>query len=229
VPTNLSEFRQHVMPSAPKVPTIMVDKVVKDAIVEFAKRSHRMQVDITPINVVAGTNLYSVPNPTGFQIHAVSRLFHDGAPLHSVSENQLDLEWNSLNAQLCICSNEASDQWRQLEADAPVVYYQPKPNEVRLVATPSFALTAGLTGRVVVYPLLSMTAIDDDIYNEHYEAIASGALARLFATPSQPWSSPALVEYHRAMFEEGISDARGRVVRGFEQQNAQHLRTTAYA
>lgn len=229
MPTNLSEFRQHVMPSVPKAPTVMVDKFVKDAIVDFAKKSHRMQIDITPISIVAQTSLYTIPNPTGFQILTAAKLFFDGKQLHSVSENQLDLEWRSLNSIHCICSNESGEGWRDYEADSPAVFYQPKPNEVRLVATPTAALTNGLTGRVVVYPMLSMTTIDDDIYNEFYEAIAAGALARLMAVPSQPWTSVQLVPYYSGMFEEGVSDARAKVSRGHAQQNAQQLRTTAYS
>jgi hypothetical protein len=216
------------MPSVPKAPTIMVEKFVKDAIVEFAKLTHRMQVDIAPVNVIAGSALYAIDNPVGFQVLSISRLFFDGKPLVSVSENQLDLEWRSLNSMHCICSNMDGEGWRDYEADTPTVFYQPKPNEVRLVATPNAALTGGLTGRVVVYPTLSMTTIDDDIYNEFYEVIAAGALARLMAVPSQPWTSAPMVNYYRAIFDDGVSDARAKVSRGHAQQNAQHLRTTAY-
>ena len=228
MPTNLTEFRQHVMPSLPKAPTLAVDKAVRDAVVEFAKRSHRMQEDIAAITTVAATHTYAIPNPVGFQVLALSRLFYDGTPLWSVSENQLDLNWQALNDTYCICSNEHGDDWRSQEADCPTVFYQATPNEVRLVATPTTGLADALTGRVVVYPLPGVTVIDDDIYNEYYESIAAGALSRLMAVPSQPWSSPQMVAYYRAMFDEGVADARGKVVRGHAEQNAQQLRTTSH-
>lgn len=52
-----------------------------------------------------------------------------------------------------------------------------------------------------------------DVMDEWTDTIRSGALSRLFAMPGQPWSNPQAAAYYRALFEEGITQAK-REARG---------------
>lgn len=230
MPTNLSEFRQHIAPYVQKCPDILIDKAVLDSYVEFARKSKRIELDMTAITVVANDADYTITNPTGYQVLTIRTLLYAGTKrLQAISEDQLDLNWNDLRCSCCVSNAEAEDNWRVSTAEQPTLFYQPTPNTLRLVAIPTVGLTDGLTGKLVVYPAQTATEIDDAIYNEFYEAIAAGAKHRLMMIPRQAWTDMKAAGFHRAEFEMGVGDAKTNVRKGHANDNAATLRTTVWA
>lgn len=60
---------------------------------------------------------------------------------------------------------------------------------------------------VILAPGPDSTEIPLELWRRWSEQLKSGALARLYAEPSMPWSNPQLAGYHHGKFEAAITDA----------------------
>lgn len=54
------------------------------------------------------------------------------------------------------------------------------------------------------------TGVPQFIFDSYHEAIASGAIYRLSRVPGKAWSSPALAELHKSLFDGGVDAALTR-------------------
>jgi hypothetical protein len=55
--------------------------------------------------------------------------------------------------------------------------------------------------------LRSATTVDESLFQDYLEELASGALSRLMKIPGQPWSNPQLGAQHETAFQKAISSA----------------------
>lgn len=85
--------------------------------------------------------------------------------------------------------------------------YMTKDNTVILAVTPSERVFGGLTMEIAVRPTRVSTTVDYTVYSRWAEAIAQGAMARLYDTPGQPFTDPdrAVMRWNR--FRAAIADA----------------------
>jgi hypothetical protein len=83
-----------------------------------------------------------------------------------------------------------------------------KDNQIVLRDMPTTRLFNALTMSIAIRPSRSSTSVDDSLFERWAEGIASGALARIYATPAQPFSSPELALARSAMFKAAKADAQ---------------------
>lgn len=59
-----------------------------------------------------------------------------------------------------------------------------------------------------------LNVVPQFMLTQHAEAIAYGALTRLYAIPGEPWSDPNMAGAYRSMFEQRIGQHMGANIRG---------------
>lgn len=98
-------------------------------------------------------------------------------------------------------------EWLKIN-DLPAHGHLTKNNQVVLRDKPSTRLFNALTMRFAVRPTRSSTTVDESLYDRWAEAIANGALARLYAVPAQPFSNPDMGVYRSSKFKADKADAQ---------------------
>lgn len=221
-----------VRPKVPQCPEPLIEQAVKDAVIDFYRRSRIRRDDLTPVAAVADQAAYTLTPPANCAIVHLLALTYDGEPLHPTRADELDANWHDLANRRFIVdsgSSEAStDQWRTLTG-TPKAYYQPIPTQVRLVPIPTAALANAIAARAVVCPTEASTSFDDWVFERFYPALVSGALANLLSVPNKPWTSPDLAMYHAEIFGRGISEAMGDALREHDRNDRQVDRVRAWA
>lgn len=94
--------------------------------------------------------------------------------------------------------------------------------EFKLIPSPSTGQKLYL--RASTKPSNTATQLDDDLYDQYAEAIASGAKARLMMQLDKPYTNVQMAMVHRTEFDYQIGRAQIRVAKSFS--NAP-LRTTS--
>lgn len=73
----------------------------------------------------------------------------------------------------------------------------------------------GLVAQVAVRPRsIAYQELTEDFVSEHQDALASGALMRLYAQPEKPWSNPPLANDQHRIFLACCAHARQRALLG---------------
>lgn len=180
-----------VMPHVPGCAVAIAVNAIRNATIEFCKRSKLMVTEQFPISSIAAEPRYSLDEYGQRVVADVRAVWYDGLPLVAKTQAQLEVLY---------------DNWT-VETGTPLYYTQDNPSEIILVPSPDTALTDGITAHILFQPSRSAVTIEDWIVERHLEAIAHGALKRLFEIPKKPWSDAALVAYHHNKFESAIGDA----------------------
>lgn len=110
---------------------------------------------------------------------------------------------------------------QRLDATTPELYCQKLGTPTMFYRTGLEFTTDGdaagvLTVDVSVLPDARFTELPDD-FLPHYEVIRSGALSRVLSMPSKPWTDPNAAVIYRAMYMEGIAQARDEAERSFDK------------
>lgn len=71
--------------------------------------------------------------------------------------------------------------------------------------------------KVALRPTEDATEIPDELGNYYADALADGAMARLYEMPDQPWSDPARAVSKRDEFNSAIKRTAARVSKGFSR------------
>jgi hypothetical protein len=150
--------------------------------------------DVTQANVVAGVSEYSVDLPAQTDVARVLSATVSGSgmnltPTHLVTEPKALVGGGDLGRPTC-------------------AYFQTATSiDVKLYPPPSESEVGGLVIKAAYAPLISATAIDDEVFAQYQETILHGALYRLMVTPEKSYSSPTQAMYFRGEFERGMSRA----------------------
>jgi hypothetical protein len=80
-------------------------------------------------------------------------------------------------------------------------------NNFEILPAPTLTAPITLNLLLVLAPGPDATGIHEDLWRRHREDLRSGALARLYAEPSKPWSSSGAADAHRALFERAVTKA----------------------
>jgi hypothetical protein len=204
---NLSLLNKFVVPEVPGCPTALVNNKIVTKVIEFCSISEAWRHDMTAINITPGQSVYTLDIPAETQIVGIKTLFDKDMPIYAKSEKQMDAHWPRSG------SSTAFAPWRTFSGSQAEYFYQPRLSEVRLFPKPSISKTNGLTGTVSVKPLPDGTVIDEDLYNQFFDALAAGAKAELMAMPKKEWTNDAMVKYYHAKFIAGINEAMNQEVK----------------
>lgn len=177
----LNLFYPWALPHISGVPDPYLDQCIRDACIDFCVMSDAVQRVLTPINVVALTQDYAVTPPSDMLLVRVKFVGMEGVELGPVPTDQVD------SATALSGGTVGSDT---IDTGTPKWFFQKTPGStsISLHPVPDVASTAGLVIKASFKPTLTALVVDDLLYNEYAEAIAMGAVARVKATPHQPFT-----------------------------------------
>lgn len=198
--TNYTSFLPQVMPYVKDCPQPIIEDAIRNAAIEFCEKTHIWKEDLDAISIVGGTSEYTVVVPTGATLMSIDSCWYSDRLLIPKGSDELARIF-----RLC--------DWHSAEGDA-VYYTRDTLDKIILVPTPQNDLTDGLKIRGVLAPTRTSTSVEDFIFEDHLDAIAAGARARLYAIPGQPFSDVTLALLHRREFLAGVGEAKIKANKG---------------
>jgi len=205
------DFLPYVMVEAPGCPEVLALQVIRDAAIDFCVRSQFIQRDHDPISVVANIIDYDLDPPTGQLVVKVMKAWYKANELQPVAPDYVNDPLFYNKGATGVSPNKST----------PMVYTQKDERTISIFPYPSESTSNSLTMRVSLKPTRSSTTCEDSLYEDYTETIASGALARLFASPGKAYTAPQLVMAHQSKFMSGVNEARQRASRGQVRANMQ--------
>lgn len=191
--TALSTLYDDLLPDVPGLtPGNFALKALRDAARELCDRARIWVIDYTPVDLVAGTAVYTLTPGSGMEPVILSYVEVNGKPIGSTTEDALDA---------------IKSEWRLDPDAAPQLYFQPDQARVQLHPAPDASATGGLVLRGSVKPSGSATTIDDALAINWDDAILAGAKARLYCSPKKPWTDHALSAKWQAIFDNYVGGA----------------------
>lgn len=196
------DFADYVRQECQGVPDFILERVVRDASIEFCKKTGVYIPEAESVSIVAGVNEYEVSIPTGTELNYITDIFADKTRLQAVS-------WSEL-------LHRVGDG---TERGVPKYYSQRDNASFFLAPIPDAADTL----RVVysLKPSAGSTSIPDTVGKENREAITQGAVYRLQMMPNQPFSNQSAGIINKQLFDQAVSSAVRQVKFGFSGGNLQ--------
>lgn len=194
--TDFSTLYDDVMPEVAGASVPIVLHALRRAAREFCAYSKVDRPTLAPFNTVAGTAGYALPAPVDTEIVEVLKVVLD---IGTDQERKLT---PILVEQLCDDGHTGRPCEYAVDQDMVLI----------LVPTPNAACAVTVT--VAISPLMTATAITDQLASDWGDAIAMGAKYRLMDMSKKLWSDPAKAQRYRADFEAEKDMARLSGVRG---------------
>ena len=180
----------------------LILSAVRTAVIEFCRKSLYWQEETDPVTTVAGVAEYELYAPTGRQIVQIMSINLDGGgTLPPLTLEQVE---------------RALPQWRTAQGD-PAGFVAINPETFRLTPVPD---TAGTLNATVAYaPTRTGGVVPDAIYDQHFEVIKYGTLARLKAMMGHAFYDPQAAIYYTGRFNAGVNAAAVERNKGFSRAN----------
>ncbi len=191
-----SQWLDHVQPHVPDCPSPMIILAVRQACIEFCRRSRYLRVSLDPFNTVVGDDEYELAPPTDTVVSAILNVRCGDRLIEAARQEDMDAEVN---------------YWRDLEGQ-PSRYLQP--DEATMILNPIPQEIMAVRILAAIRPSQASGGVDEAVFERFLDPVASGALARLMAMPGVAWSNPELAGYHEQIFNSGIADAADKAARG---------------
>jgi len=182
-----------VMVEAPNCPTFLAESKLREAAVEFFRRTRQWRADLDAVITIAGATSYDLTPPKGSSIVSLLRCAVDGRATDLVEENVLDARWKN---------------WRQVRGSTVQTVVA---LSTRRIGIYPLVTTGGQIIVVTAALIPSGAEVPDDIGDRYRDAFVYGALYRLLNMRVQPWYDPGEAEKKRRFFEREISDARNEI------------------
>jgi hypothetical protein len=229
----------------PNCPRPLIERAIRNAMIEFCERAKLWRIELPAINVVANQARYALAfdapvDPPVKAIVDIRGALFDGRDLQPTSRDRLDLHWHGASNVLSGGSRNVptdvffpvptggnASSWESA-GGMPTVYFQPDPATIRLVPTPTQTMTGNIVVRVAVKPTRAATAAPDWLMEDWFEALCAGAKARLMQVPKKAWSEPNLALYYRRQFETACRKAHAEALRDSTRDDMTVRRTVAY-
>lgn len=172
---------------------------IRNTCIDFCRDTLVLQQDLDPITMVAGIATYELEVTRGYIPGQVLGVWYLARPL--VRKSQLELE------------KLYTRNWQSIEG-TPQVFTQFNFNEITLAPKPNETVRNAVTGRMSYLPSRTSTEIDDVIFERYLDEIVLGAVARLMATPNQPYTDAEGSLNYGRMFASKVAQARSFVQGG---------------
>ena len=193
---NITEFVPYIAPEVIGCPALLVKAKIVQATIEMCKRSEVWQYDHPDISMTALDTGFALVPPAGSLVVDILEMNWGDVPLLPKLVSFLKTKYHN---------------WRTETGD-PLYYVRTVPTTVTAVPAPSVDGTISL--RVSLKPTSSITAVEDHLFNDHYETIAAGAKYYLMSMPNQKWSDGNMASYYLKLFNQGIAEAGVDVAQG---------------
>lgn len=203
------DFFPYVLPEVAGAAEMVVEQAIRNSVIEFCEKSLILQRDHDPITVLQGIVDYDLEPPTGYLVVKVMKAWLENQPLDPLAP---DFVREASVYNRLFSSYDAAPS-------TPRAYLQKDPRTISIWQVPDKKYSNGLTLRVALKPTRASTTVEDEIFEDYAETIASGALSRLMLSPGKPYTSPDLAAFHKAQFERGVNVARTRAIHGQVRSN----------
>jgi hypothetical protein len=226
----IDDFMPEVSPEVNGCPEPSIIIAIRNSLIEFCEKSLYWAVNLDQINVVAGKHTYDLVSPESDSfIAGILVASHEVVPLVPTTEDLLDLEWPSyINKYKNVLRYGLGDPWRATTSEKPALFFSPTHREIRLVGIPTADLAGGLTIKAGLKPSRDSEEVGDIVYEDYSEQIAWGALYRLMMQPNKKWSNKKSAIDYKALFDQSVSEAKGRRLAGFHRQDQGVIRSKTY-
>lgn len=204
-----TSFFPHVIPEAQGVAEIIAINAIRNACIEFCEKSLILTRDHTPVTIQKGEVDYDFDPPTGYLVTKVMKAWLDNTPLDPMSPDAIK-KASVYNRDFASYQDESS---------TPTAYLQKDERTVSLWPPADKEYSNGLTMRVALKPTRAGDSVEDVLFEDYAEVIASGALSRLMMSVGKPYTNEKMAAVHRGFFEKGINLARQRATHGQVRSN----------
>lgn len=182
----------YFLPEVLAAPQPMLLQNVALAAEEFFRRTLMWQVDLDPITILPGEQVYDLDFDVGTELAKLLTAYAD--------EDELDIVERSTGRRLV--------QARRYSTD--FVYL----DTLKTIGTGDLGSHKNLMLGMALKPMITARSFPDE-FNEHAQDISLGACARTMMVPGQAWSNPDYASAKRAMFNDrintvGLQTAKGR-------------------
>jgi hypothetical protein len=201
-PVKYEDFLPHVLPFVPNCLDEQAIIAVRSAAIDFCEESLVLQQDLREFEVYEGEAKYKLYAPADYLPHFVLGLYYDGRELPRLSQVALDQQTGS--------------NWRQA-VGTPRTFTQFDPDSVVLFPCPGANDYGTISGRLAIVPKRTSTTVDALLFDRHLDAIVRGAVARLMATPNQPYTDLKSSQTYSQMFRMAALKARLSVQQGYSR------------
>lgn len=202
------QFLNEVMPHVPGCPTTVAVNAVRNSCIEFCEKSLIMQRDHDLVSVIANIPDYDFEPDTGYVVIKIMRAWFEATPLQPISPDEV----GSIRVYNKLA--EGADG-----TGTPRYIIQKDERTFSVYPVPKDNTSNAIFMRVALKPTRASTQVDDSLYEEYLEPIASGAVARLMLMPAKPYTNPQLALAQKSLFEAGVNQARQRASRGHTRAN----------
>jgi hypothetical protein len=191
-----SQFLTEVTPYASGVPEFVAINAVRNAVIEFCRKTHYWQEDLDPASGTAKVPNYPVDTPPNTVLVDIVGAWYNGTLLVPKSIDELSQIYRTLD-------------WRTIDGN-PAYYTRVIEPEIILVPYPTASLPNALTMRVALAPTRNSTYVDSALYEHYVEEIGFGARARLYSMTGQPFANDADAKTYALKFRVAMDKARIR-------------------
>lgn len=208
--TSLSAFVPRIAYRVDGCPDPTIMEAVLDACIEFCEKTGVVRKTLEPSTTVAGVPEVELNLDTGNRVVRVMKVWINGTEIQPIAETAASDPFMRTSS----IDGESAPTGRPrgfTESEPGLIWLHPAPDAVYTVNV-----------RASLKPTRSSTAVDDILFEDWFEVIADGALARLLAMPER-WGNASLAAYHRKAFEARAADAKVEAVIG---RNYGELRIT---
>lgn len=181
--TNITEFSNRCAPDLPGCPIALINQKVVDALVQFAKDTHRFEYEFE--YEVEDTDVDSTDNYSAtLDLSTITGdPFANKRPI-AVNEFRIDTAKFKVEYRDLATNLTNLDIYRY----GSVRYFSfPSDTEIKICPLEEEDQTLFL--KVAFQPLLTITSIDDFIFSDYHEAIEAYAKYVLMDQKNKPWSN----------------------------------------
>jgi hypothetical protein len=168
----LELFLPRILPWCLGAPEPLIHQALLDSASQFCEETAAIHYITDPITIVAGVADYDIGLPQSNDLSRILRVWF------------------------------GEDPWAT-PAGIPLNWVVTDLSQITIFPTPAAELAPGqfMFADVAVKPSRNATVLDDRLYNDWLEGIVGGAIARLCATPDQPYTNPANAALGAATFK----------------------------
>ena len=169
-----SSLVRDVVMYAPHCPEHVAQHAVKLTCIDFCRRTHWWKYTSDPIDVTAAESAYQVEVPNGTEPISVVAAWYKDSPLWPMGFSTKNrFQFKNLNSM----------------SGTPQAFSHDTPTEVVLSPVPKDTVASALVLTVAIAPKRTANGADRDMMERYFDALVSGALARVYAIPNEPFSS----------------------------------------
>lgn len=203
------DFLSRVLIEVPGCPEITAIQAIRDSCIEFCEKSLILARDHEPVTLKANVVDYDLEPPSGYLVTKVMQAWVDNNKLEPMSHDVV---------REAAVYNRLFSAY-QAAPSTPVRYLQKDERTISVWPMPEKNYVNGLTMRVALKPTRSSSDVEDVLFEDYAEPVASGAAARLMSSVGKAYSSAQGAVFHKALFTQGLNVARQRSSHGHVRSN----------